>query len=662
MSLMHKVLSGLSFRLQFMLVVGLLLLPLAAMLAIIVRASGETIDFAEQERAGLAVSRPAVAAMVGVARSLDGGIADADFGLQAVQAGAARAAHRMDVKQPLASFADRIDRISGAQFRVDDALHAGTALLAAVGTASNLILDPEADSYFLITAALVNLPMLLDHSVEARIAFSRLAEGGASDDTRATLIALTAQISYQSRSLDTAFSSAFTAARDQAVRENLDAPFQAYREALAAYQAALEPATVVALNGGELSSARPRLLEAYGRVVSTSGQLSEALHAQIERLLVARIADSRQGMTRSLGLSGLAVLLCVGVALLLSLVQSAALGRLLARMDALANGDSESNVPFGRHRNEIGRIARGLIIFQEASREREALQAQIETQRKATIGSVTADLKQSIGASVGTLAAAGQALAGQARALSDANGRTQADVETGVASGDQAIQAVNAVAGASEQLAGNIRQISARISSAARSVEDVRAVADDAQGIMRTLDVSAREIADVLAMISAIAAKTNLLALNATIEAARAGDAGKGFAVVADEVKSLARQTALATDQIVERTAAIQQNSANAVGAIGRITSAVGEIGESFSDLAGAIAQQSSATGAIAGSAADAAQEVGTMNGTVLGIDQSAREAGTAASAVNETARLVAREAAALGETLDAFIARMKAA
>src|SRR6202012_5793043 len=135
-----------------------------------------------------------------------------------------------------------------------------------------------------------------------------------------------------------------------------------------------------------------------------------------------------------------------------------------------------------------------------------------------------------------------------------------------------------AVAAATEELSSSIQEISRQITHSSQVASDATAEADRAGATMASLEDSAKRVGDVVALISGIAAQTNLLALNATIEAARAGETGKGFAVVASEVKSLATQTAKATDDIAHQIAHIQTATQEAVEAIRVISNSIGEV------------------------------------------------------------------------------------
>ncbi len=197
---------------------------------------------------------------------------------------------------------------------------------------------------------------------------------------------------------------------------------------------------------------------------------------------------------------------------------------------------------------------------------------------------------------------------------------------------DQTSRNISMIATAAEEMTATVGEIAgnadrARVVSAT-SVDTVKKVALT----MDQLGVSAREIDRVTETINEISAQTNMLALNATIEAARAGQAGKGFAVVANEIKELARQTAVASEDIRERVSGIQASTANAGADIGAVTSIISEVDGIMSGIAAAIEEQAAVTQDIARNIAQASQGV---EGTNLNIAQSAEVTGSIAKDIH---------------------------
>jgi methyl-accepting chemotaxis protein len=197
------------------------------------------------------------------------------------------------------------------------------------------------------------------------------------------------------------------------------------------------------------------------------------------------------------------------------------------------------------------------------------------------------------------------------------------------------------------------------------SAEIARKAVDEAgatDATMQGLADTASRISVVVDLIQTIAAQTNLLALNATIEAARAGDAGRGFAVVASEVKSLASQTAKATDEIRTQIASMQQVAATAVGAIRNIGQTIAAINQVSTSIASAVEQQGTATQEIARSVQHAASGTREVSGNIAGVSTASAEAGAAAGEVLRASDALRRESDMLRAEIDAFLTNIRAA
>jgi methyl-accepting chemotaxis protein len=179
---------------------------------------------------------------------------------------------------------------------------------------------------------------------------------------------------------------------------------------------------------------------------------------------------------------------------------------------------------------------------------------------------------------------------------------------------------------------------------------------------VQALAAGAQKIGEVVSLISDIASQTNLLALNATIEAARAGEAGKGFAVVASEVKSLATQTAKATDEIGGQISQIQTATQEAVAAIQGITKVIGEISEIAASIASAVEEQGAATQEIARNVQQAAQGTQDVTSNITGVRQAATDTGAAATQVLGAAGELSRNAGQLSVEVNEFLGGVKAA
>jgi len=261
--------------------------------------------------------------------------------------------------------------------------------------------------------------------------------------------------------------------------------------------------------------------------------------------------------------------------------------------------------------------------------------------------------------SASQLGMASTELTGTAEQLASGADQTTRQSSTVAAAAEEMSVSMQQMAGSSEQMsasvktvASSIEQMTAAITEVARSAEQAASVAAQAAKLTETstsridtLTSSTTEIGKVVETIQDIAEQTNLLALNATIEAARAGEAGKGFAVVATEVKELARETAMATEDIRRRIEGIQQSTGGAIEAISQIAAVVGQINEASRTIASAVEEQSVTTREIAQNVNQVAQGASTVSSGVAQTAAATREVTENIVHVDENARRTADDA-----------------
>jgi methyl-accepting chemotaxis protein len=204
-----------------------------------------------------------------------------------------------------------------------------------------------------------------------------------------------------------------------------------------------------------------------------------------------------------------------------------------------------------------------------------------------------------------------------------------------------------AVSSATEQLAASVNEISRQITESSRVVGVAVTEAKKSEDMVTQLLTAAQKIGEVTQIINEIASQTNLLALNATIEAARAGEAGKGFAVVASEVKSLASQTARATDEIAQQIKGIQDSSQTTAATIREIGQIISQVSQISTSISGAVEQQSAAT-----------REVSS---NINGVSAAAQETGQSSATVLGTAKSLSQKAVQLESRVDEFLKNVRA-
>ncbi len=376
--------------------------------------------------------------------------------------------------------------------------------------------------------------------------------------------------------------------------------------------------------------------------------------------------------TRSLvGLIAVSTLI-VGLALygLLRLLVGAPLRSLAATVDRMAKGDYDAEVAVAARADEIGSIGGSIARFRDALKAKSAADAARELEqaasasgeRRAMMHRLADEFEQAVGGIVNGVASASSQMQSSARVLDGAASQASSLSATVASATDVAAGNVQAVAAASEELSASIGEIARQVAQSSAIATSAVAEAGRTDSRIKDLVVAAQRVGEVVTLIQAIAEQTNLLALNATIEAARAGEAGKGFAVVASEVKTLASQTAKATEDISAQVATIQdatQGSADAIRSIGDTIRRMSDIAGS---IAAAVDQQGGATRDIARSVQQAAQGTEEVARTIAGVHEATSETGTAAAQVLAVSQDLSRQSEALKTQVAAFIGRFKSA
>ena len=339
-----------------------------------------------------------------------------------------------------------------------------------------------------------------------------------------------------------------------------------------------------------------------------------------------------------------------------------------AGMARLAAGDYGHPVAGAACRDEAGQLARALECVRDSlleaarSRARHAAEAiEAAADRRRTMTRVADAFEAKVRSVAGNVSAAAEQLAATAR---DLHGATEAVIDNAreaCAVADEANDNVRRAAAGAEQLSASIAEVSQQIAHAATVSEGAVRQAEDSSRIMRGLADSAGQIGDVVEVIQAIAGQTNMLALNATIEAARAGAAGKGFAVVASEVKSLANQTARATDSIQVQVKAVQDGTNAAVSAIVRVERTIEQMSEVARGIAGSIGHQSDAARQIAGNVGLLSTITVDVSNRIMAASGRAGEASEGANSLLTSAVGLAAASRTLDGEMDEFLAELRA-
>jgi methyl-accepting chemotaxis protein len=350
----------------------------------------------------------------------------------------------------------------------------------------------------------------------------------------------------------------------------------------------------------------------------------------------------------------------------------AAVARPLAQvvngLNQLAAGDTSVEVNV-KSNDEIGQVAEAFVVFKAKTIELKRLEQeraeeeerQREEKRRQML-QLADSFESAIGGVVDTVSAAATELQSTAESMSATAKKTNELSTSVAAASEEASTNVQTVATAAEELSASIAEITRQVAEtntvSQQAVED----ADNTNKSVSGLAEAAEKIGAVLGLIQDIAEQTNLLALNATIEAARAGDAGKGFAVVANEVKSLANQTAKATEEIAQQVEGMQSATGGTVTAIQGIVAIIRRISENAHGIAAAVEQQNAATGEISRNVQEAASGTQAVNSNITGVRQATEQTGAAASEVLDAAGQLSRQSEMLREQVGSFLSNLRAA
>jgi methyl-accepting chemotaxis protein len=406
----------------------------------------------------------------------------------------------------------------------------------------------------------------------------------------------------------------------------------------------------------------------------------QALNKEIEALATstnAEIATLKSELdafyrSKMLQLIALAV---VGVAVSVSLSMVTVI-RFIARpiasltrvMRKLAEGESDVVVPDTQRGDELGEMSRAVLVFQEGmKREQELEQSrrieeETKDRRRRALETLIGAFGNEIDKVVRAVGGSAQEVKGTAEKLSVTVEETALITGKVANAADEASGNVQTVAAASEELHASIDEISRQVTRSAQIAQKAVSETAATDTSVGALSAAGQKIGEVVQLIQNIASQTNLLALNATIEAARAGDAGRGFAVVASEVKSLATQTAKATEEIAEQVSAIQSATDSVVAAFRSTGTTISEMNEIAAAISSAIEEQGAATREIAGNIQQAASGTDQVSNNIATVQMATSGNGETATLMLSLAVTLSSEAETLRHRVDEFVVAVRAA
>ncbi|MGN8547089.1 methyl-accepting chemotaxis protein [Bradyrhizobium sp. 13971] len=436
---------------------------------------------------------------------------------------------------------------------------------------------------------------------------------------------------------------------------------------LQAYREALEKLITNAKSVDELVT---EMGSSAGTIMQGSAAMKSNLLAEQRRLETEseRAAGRTEQLILMLAAGG--ILFGAVLAFLLGAGISRPMIAMCNAMRKLASGDFDVVLPGLGRKDELGEMAAAVEEFKLqaiAKAERDAATAEAQNReqaasRRAELIRFADHFESAVGSIVSTVSASAAQLETAATTLTRTAETTQGLSSQVANVSEEASSNMQSVATATEELSASVEEIGRQVQGSNRITEAAVVQAKETDDRIAKLSRAAQQIGDVVKLITAIAEQTNLLALNATIEAARAGEAGRGFAVVASEVKSLASQTAKATDEISAHITAMQGATSESVGAIKEIGTTIDQISAIAASIASAVEQQGAASQEIARSVQTVAQGTQAVAVDIGQVNRAATETGTASDEVLSSAKTLSTESVRLRTELDRFMANIRAA
>ncbi|MEI6556999.1 MAG: methyl-accepting chemotaxis protein [Rhodospirillaceae bacterium] len=486
-------------------------------------------------------------------------------------------------------------------------------LIGRVGDQSNLILDPDLDSFYVMDAVVVKLPDLADRVAGLiRLGLTIQAKGQLDADDRTEFLIQRGGLESTIEGLESSVSAAYRGNADGSLKTALDPDYHAAKRALDGVVPVIS-AAVITSGGKGIDAAALRGLEE--QTLAAVEQLWKTASMQLERLLVARIDGFYAKMATTLGVAALLFLLAWGIGFGVVVTDvTRPVRAITAAMRRLAAGDLDVAIPGAGRRDELGEMASAVAVFKEnaaevarLSAEGEALRRRAQDEKQTMVLQLADSFEGKVLGATDAFRTSAARIIEAAKTMGQRLGRAGNSSLQASATTERTTRNAAELGEAVQGLAAMVAEVRDRFKESLEIANRALAEAESARATVGGLSVAGDRIGEVVTLISNIASQTNLLALNATIEAARAGDAGKGFAVVATEVKNLAGQTARATGEISSQVADIQVSTRSAVTAISEIGQTIDTIGRIAGAVAEAVERQDEATREIIGIVAQVA-------------------------------------------------------
>jgi methyl-accepting chemotaxis protein len=665
---MNKYLHTMRFHMA--LIALIFLLPMLFQTSIVLRRADADISFSTKERQGVEYLR----ALFPLHQSVDLAISKGSFppDMRLRLDGLRKAGERLD--DLLGTFAQRHSVIVAAtldgrkdKFAAMD--EAQARLFLAVGNASNLILDPDLDTYYLMSIVVERLPAMTRQAAHIYALLREFEQNrGASPEATEKLSTLIANFSAGEKQISSAARLARSNTKDIAIGAFVTKASDAFsREAALIEDVFREMMRQMRETGGKGAIANVEAIEAS--FWKSAKEFYGAALESLDKLVAVRIDGFVAARNFDLGLIALTGSLAYLFGILIALRVVRSLFFLRKELDQMAEGGlrNELDRTWLARRDEMGAIMRAanrlrVSVIEELTKSFSAEKIDaVREEQKRVIAGMAGDLDQAISGSVMSIDRLGSELAQSASFVAVSTNATRQAINSSVTALDESVAGVRQATNSMTELAMAVSEIADQASRSADASRHARDSASIARSRSGELDKAVADIQASAKLVESIAAQTNLLALNATIEAARAGEAGRGFAVVAQEVKLLAAQSANATSEIQHRIGSILQVTGSVVGAIEQMGKTIDRVDQASLSIATAVEQHNVTTAEITARVEETANRAEEVARQINDVSLMADSTDEVATTLNSLAVQLAEESKSLRRENERFMARIAA-
>lgn len=492
-------------------------------------------------------------------------------------------------------------------------------MITHLGDTSNLILDPDLDSFYLMDVSLVALPQTQQRIADLMVTYASMVKDGTMKEDEKQALAVQLAL-FKEADLDRVVASAETAlnedenfyGRSDSLTKNLTPSVEKMRKASDSFSKLLQEFK----KGNQGKANEAKAFDAANEALEESFNLFDVCANELDSLLDIRMAKFRSDRNYALALSALALAVSFLLVWYIGKGITAPIRASCSRLELLAGGDLNTPVKLlgqGELGIMSGSLAKAVAGMQQA------------------IHLISGNSRKLLSSSAQQKEVSRSMVANASETSSQANA---------IAAGAEEVSAnIKTVAAAGEEMGATIREIARQAQQAAQVANEAVSIAERGNNAVLRLGENSSIIGNVVKVITSIAEQTNLLALNASIEAARAGEFGKGFAVVASEVKELAKETAKATEDIRAKIQGIQADTQEAVAANEKTRSIISRIHEIQNTIAGAVEEQAATTREITRNVADAASGSSEIARNITGLAEAAKSTSQGAAELDKSTR-----------------------